>query len=324
LHRAREIGETLLRLAQRAEDPALAVIAHYALGTTWLFFGALPAARLHLEEAIARYTPEQHRALVFRMGSDPGIACRIHAALLLWLLGYPEQALARLHEALALAHELPHPYSLAHARCWAAYVYQFRGDVPAVHEQAEAAVALSIEQGFPFWAAAGTILRGWALAMQGQGEAGMAQVCQGIAAYRATGAPLLVAYYCTLLAEVSAHLGHPEDGLQALVEAHTLMEQQEERYWEAEVCRLRGVLLLRQTATPQAEAEAWLRQALDVARRQQAKSLELRAAMSLSRLWQQQGKRQEAYDLLAPIYHWFTEGFDTADLQDARALLAEL
>ena len=324
LHRAREIGETLLRLAQRAEDPALAVIAHYALGTTWLFLGALPAARLHLEEAIARYTPDQHRAPVFRMGQDPGVGCRIHAALLLWLLGYPEQALARLHEALALAHELPHPYSLAHARCWAAYVYQFRWDVPAVHEQAEAAVALSIEQGFPFWAAAGTILRGWALAMQGQGEAGMAEVCQGIAAYRATEAPLLLAYYCTLLAEVSAHLGHPEDGLQALVEAHTLMEQQEERYWEAEVCRLRGVLLLRQPGASQAEAEACFQQALDVARRQEAKSLELRAAMSLARLWQQQCKRAAAYELLAPIYGWFTEGFDTADLKDAKALLAEL
>ena len=120
------------------------------------------------------------------------------------------------------------------------------------------------------------------------------------------------------------HLGHTEDGLQALAEAHTLVEQHEERWWEAEVCRLRGVLLLRQPGTPQAEAEAWLQRALDVARRQEAKSLELRAAMSLSRLWQQQGKRQEAYDLLAPIYHWFTEGFDTADLQDARALLAEL
>jgi predicted ATPase len=127
-----------------------------------------------------------------------------------------------------------------------------------------------------------------------------------------------------MLAEVCDHLDHTEDGLQALAEAHTLVEQQEERYWEAEICRLRGVLLLRQPGTPQAEAEACFQQALDVARRQEAKSLELRAAMSLSRLWQQQGKRQEAYDLLTPIYHWFTEGFDTADLQDARALLAEL
>jgi predicted ATPase len=324
LHTAREIDETLLRLAQRAEDPALAVLAHYALGTTWLFLGALPAARLHLEEAIARYTPDQRRALVFRSGTDLGVRCRIHAALLLWLLGYPEQALARLHEALALTHELPHPHTLASTRCWAAYVYQFCWDVPAVHEQAEAAVALSIEQGFPFWAAAGMILRGWALAIQGQSEGGMAQVRQGIAAYRATGAALLVPYYCTVLADVAVHLGHTEDGLQALAEAHTLVEQYEERWWEAEIYRLRGVLLLRQTGTPQAEAEAWVQRALDVARRQQAKSLELRAAMSLSRLWQQQGKRQEAYDLLASIYAWFTEGFDTADLQDAKALLEEL
>jgi predicted ATPase len=324
LHTAREIGDTLLRLAQRADDPALAFLAHYALGMTSLFCGALPAARLHLEEAIARCTPDQRRAVMFRIGQDLGITCRIHAALLLWVLGYPAQALARLHEVLALAHEPSHPHSLAGARCWAAYVYQFRGDVPSVHEQAEAAVALAIEQGFPFWVAAGTILRGWALAMQGQGEAGMAQVCQGIAAYRATEAPLLVAYYYTLLADVAAHLGHPEDGLQALVEAHTLMEQQEERYWEAEVCRLRGVLLLQQPGASQAEAEAWVQRALDVARRQEAKSLELRAAMSLARLWQQQGKRLEARELLAPVYGWFTEGFDTADLQEAKVLLEAL
>ena len=152
----------------------------------------------------------------------------------------------------------------------------------------------------------------------------MAQVRQGIAAWRATGAALFVPYFCTLLAEVAAHLGHTEDGLQALAEAHTLVEQQEERWWEAEIYRLRGVLLLRQPGTPQAEAEAWLQRALDVARRQEAKSLELRAAMSLSRLWQQQGKHAEAYELLAPIYGWFTEGFDTADLQEAKALLKEL
>ena len=142
--------------------------------------------------------------------------------------------------------------------------------------------------------------------------------------WRATGSALNVPYYCTLLAEVCAHLGHTADGLQALAEAHTLVEQHEERWWEAEVHRLRGVLLLRQPGTPQAEAEAWLQRALDVARRQEAKSLELRAAMSLARLWQQQGKRAEAYALLAPVYDWFTEGFDTADLQEAKVLLEEL
>jgi predicted ATPase len=258
------------------------------------------------------------------MGQDPGVGCRVYAAMILWLLGYPEQALARLHEALTLAHALSHPFSLAFAQSMAAWVSQWRRDVPAVYAQAEAAVALSTEQGFPQWAALGTILRGWALAMQGQGEEGLAQVRWGIAALQATGAVINVPYYCTVLAEVCDYLGHPADGLQALAEAHTLMEQHEERMLEAKVYRLRGVLLLKQTGTPQAEAEAWLQRALDVARRQEAKALELRAAMSLSRLWQQQGKRAEAHALLAPVYGWFTEGFDTADLQEARALLAEL
>jgi predicted ATPase len=240
------------------------------------------------------------------------------------LLGYPDQALAHIHEALALAHVLSHPYSLALVRCFAAFVSQLRRDVPAVHEHAEAAVALSTAQEFPLWAAYGASVRGWALAMQGRGEEGLAQVRQGIAAWRATGAVLLVPYFCTVLADVAAHLGHTDEGLQALAEAHTLVEQQEERWWEAEVCRLRGVLLLRQTGAPQAEAETCLQRGLDVARRQQAKSLELRTAMSLARLWQQQGKRVEARELLAPIYGWFTEGFDTANLQDAKALLEEL
>ena len=324
LHTARELGEMLLRLAECTDEPALAVIAHCALGSTWLWLGALPAARHHLEEGSARYTPDQRRAPVFHMGQDPGVGCRTYAAWSLWLLGYPDQALARVHDALELAHTLSHPFSLAYARCLAALVAQLCRDGPAVHAQAEAAVALSTEQGFPQWAALGTLLRGWALAMQDQGKERMAQVRQGIAAWQATGAVVHIPYFYTMLAEVCDYLGHTEDGLQALAEAHTLVEQHEERYWEAEICRLRGVLLLRQTGTPQAEAEAWLQRALDVARRQEAKSLELRAAMSLSRLWQQQGKRQEAYNMLAPIYHWFTEGFDTADLHDARVLLAEL
>jgi predicted ATPase len=242
----------------------------------------------------------------------------------LWLLGYPEQALARLHEALALAHALSHPYSLAFAQSMAAWVSQLRRDVPAVHEHAEAAVVLATTQGFPLWVASGTTLRGWALAMQGQGEAGMAQIRQGIAARRADRGALHIPYYCTMLADVCDHLGYLANGLQALAEAHTLVEQHEDRWWEAEVCRLQGVLLLRQPETPQAEAETWLQRALDVARRQEAKSLELRAAMSLARLWQQQGQRAEAHALLAPVYGWFTEGFDTADLQEARALLEEL
>jgi predicted ATPase len=324
LQTAREIGETLLHLAHRARDPALSVVAHLALGYTWCLLGMLPAARTHLEEGIAHYTPDQRRAPVFRTGQDPGVACRAYVALTLWLLGYPEQALARVHEALTLAHELAHTFSLAFARCWVATVSQLCRDVPAVYAHAEAAVTLATEQGFPFWIAHGTPVRGWALALQGQGEEGMTQVLQGIAAWRGTGAAQLVPYFSTLLADVCGHRGHTAEGLQALAEADTLIEQHEERRWEAEVCRLRGVLLLRQAVPQPEEAEACFQRALEVARRQQAKSLELRAAMSLARLWQQQDRRAEAHALLAPIYDWFTEGFDTADLQEAKALLEAL
>src|SRR5437870_5175218 len=181
---ARELGDTLLRLAQHADTPPLAVVAHYALGSTWLRLGALPAARQHLEAGIARYTPDQRRAPMFRMGQDLGVACRVYDAATLWFLGYPEQALACVHDALALAHALSHPYSLAFARCWAAMVSQLRRDVPAVHEQAEAAVALSTEQGFPLCVAQGMRERGWALAMQGQGDEGLPQLHQEIAAWR--------------------------------------------------------------------------------------------------------------------------------------------
>jgi predicted ATPase/class 3 adenylate cyclase len=324
LHTTRELGETLLCLAQHADDPALAVVAHFALGFTRFNLGALLAARQHLEAAIACYTPDQHRVMMRRMGHDAGAISSLYAALPLWLLGYPAQAVARLHEALELAHALAHPYYLVQARVVAAHVLAFCRDVPAVHEHAGAAIALGTEQGFPLWVTWGTLLRGWALAMQGQGEAGRFQIHQGLAAWRAIGAAMFVPYFYTLLAEVSAHLGYTADGLQALAEAHTLVEQHDERWWEAEVCRLWGVLLLKQPETPPEEAATWLWRALDVARRQEAKSLELRAAMSLTRLWQRQGKRAEARELLAPIYGWFTEGFDTADLQEARKLLDEL
>jgi predicted ATPase len=168
--------------------------AHYALGATALFLGVLPAARQHLEAGIRLYTPDQRGAPAFRTGQDPGVACRIYAATTLSLLGYPDQALVRLREALALAHELAHPFSLAFARCSAAYVHQFRRDVSAVYEQAEAAVVLSTAQGFPLWAARGMILRGWVLVMQGRDEEGMRQVRQGMAAWRATGTGLFLPY----------------------------------------------------------------------------------------------------------------------------------
>jgi predicted ATPase len=185
-------------------------------------------------------------------------------------------------------------------------------------------IALSGEQGAAQWLARGTILRGWALAWQGQGAEGLAQMCQGLSAFRATGAERTRTYFLALLAEGYRGTGGVKEGLRVLAEALTAAHNSGERYCEAELHRLKGDLLLLQSADQPVEAEACFHQALAIARRQQATSWELRAAMSLSRLWQRQGKWAAAHELLAPIYGWFTEGFDTADLQDAKALLEEL
>jgi predicted ATPase len=190
--------------------------------------------------------------------------------------------------------------------------------------RAEAAISLSTEQGFPHWLVVGTFLRGWALAAQGQAEEGITQLQQGLAAWRALGTKLGLPAILLLLAEAYGKAGQVEVGLQTLAEALALVDQTQERVYEAELYRLQDELLLTRSAEHDTETETCFCQALDIARRQQAKSWELRAAISLARLWQSQDKRQEAYVLLAPVYHWFTEGFDTADLQEAKALLDEL
>jgi predicted ATPase len=239
------------------------------------------------------------------------------------LLGYPDEALTRSQEALTLAQQQAHPFSLAFACTWAAFLHQLRRDGPAAQVRAEAAIALATEQEFPFWRAIGAILQGWAHAAQGQTEESIPQMYQGIAAIRAMGEELGRAYFLGLLAEVLAHMRQAEEGLTILDEALAAVERTGARAQEAELYRLKGVLLLL-SADHEAEAEACFRQALVIARHQQAKSLELRAAMSLARLWQGQGKHAEARQLLAPIYNWFTEGFDTADLREAKGLLEAL
>jgi class 3 adenylate cyclase/predicted ATPase len=324
LHRSREFGEALLRLSHLNDDPALAVVAHYALGNSSLLLAEFPAALRHFEDGILHYAPEQRRGQVFGSAQDPGVACRSYSALCLWLLGFPDQAHTRAQDALALARELKHPFSVAFAQCCFAFVSQFRRDVRNVSEPARAAVALATEHGFAAWAALATSFRGWALAMEGNSEKGVLELQEGIAALRAMGAGIWLPFRCTMLAEVFDILGNTKEGLQSLAEAQTLMDQTDERWWEAEIYRVQGTLLLRLSTEPLAEVESWLRRALDVARRQAARSLELRAASSLARLLHQQGKHAEARDLLAPVYNWFTEGFDARDLRDAKALLEEL
>jgi predicted ATPase len=250
--------------------------------------------------------------------------CRSHAAFALWYLGYPDQGQVRNDEAVTLAQQIVHPYSLCYVLSFAAVFHQFRREVRAAQERAEAAIILAQEQGFPSWMAQGSILRGWTLAQEGQAQAGIEQIHQGLTAWRATEAEQARPYCLALLAEAYGTIAQPESGLMLLAEALTLAETTGDRWYDPELYRLKGELLLQQSSDGQAEAESCFHHALDIARSQQAKSLELRAATSLARLWQRQGKRDEARQVLGDVYNWFTEGFDTADLQEAKALLGEL
>src|SRR5215475_1935931 len=342
LQTAYDEAEEFFRLVNRPQAPALFLEAHGIMGITLLYLGECAMARRSLEQSIALYNLAQHRSLAFLYGQDHGVACLSYAAWVLWLLGYPDQALQRSQEALSLAQKLAHPFSRALALNFAALLRLYRREGQAAQAQAETLIALSVEQGFVLYCAHGTILRGGALAVQGQGEAGMAQMLQGLEALQATGAALRRPYYLTVLAEVYGRLQQAREGLTLLTAALEVVHKRAERIHEAELYRLKGELLLQQcqgsgftvpvanprplTLSPpvEAEAEACFLKALEVARHQQARSWELRAAISLARLWRQQGKRQEACALLAPIYTWFTEGFDTADLQEARTLLTAL
>jgi class 3 adenylate cyclase/predicted ATPase len=319
---AQALGEQLLSLAQQVQDTAMLVAAHVALGRTLFWLGAPAAAHTHFAQGIALYDPQQHRALAFLYGEDLGVYCHSQDAWSLWSLGYPDQGLTQSQEAVTLAQQLAHPYNLSFAFTGAAMFHQFRRDVRCTQECAEAAIIPATEQGFLFWIAFGSMIRGWALAQQvGQAKEGIEQMHQGLRAYRATGAEQVRSYWLALLAEAHGITGKPEAGLAALAEALIHVDTTGERWYEAELHRLKCVLLLQQNSGNQAEAETCFHHALAIARDQQAKSFELRTATSLARLWQQQGKRQEAYDLLAPVYGWFTEGFDTADLNDAKGLL---
>jgi class 3 adenylate cyclase/predicted ATPase len=321
---AHALGEQLLTLAQQSQDSAMLVAAHRVLGTTLFYAGAIADAHTHFAQGIALYDFQQHRASVFRYGEDTGVLCSSYAALALWYLGYPDQGLTQTDKALTLVQQRMHPFSLGHALSLAAMFHQFRRAVRCTQERAEAAISLATDQGFPSWMAFGSLLRGWALAQQGPVKEGIEQMTQGLMTYRATGAVVYQPYFLALLAEAYGTMGQPEAGLTALAEALTLVDTTGGRWYAPELYRLKGALLLQLNANNQAEAENCFHQAIVGAQSQQAQSWELRAATSLARLWQQQGKRQEAHDLLARVYGWFTEGFDTADLQEAKALLEAL
>jgi DNA-binding winged helix-turn-helix (wHTH) protein/predicted ATPase len=355
--RAREYGEQMLSLAQRLQDPSLLPRAYRALQEVFYCLGEYLAAKTYGEDGAALYDPRQRRTQTFAYGEDPAMATLPFYGMSLFVLGYPDRALQKVREALTLAREQAHANSMAFASFFTAYVHCYRREHEEAMEQAEALIALTTEQGLPFWLALGTLARGWALVEQGEGEAGIIQIHQGLAAFRASGGEQTKTYSLARLAEAYGKRGQVKEGLAVVVEALEFADRTEERCYEAELYRLKGELTLAQSRvqglgsgikrgsrpkvqssklrnsstqhlTPstqaEAEAEACFHKAIEVAQHQHAKSLVLRATMSLARLWRRQGKKDEARQTLAEIYDWFTEGFDTKDLQEAKALLEEL
>ena len=318
-----EIGEQFRQLAQRVE-PRHLVGGHYTAELYWL--GEFVVARAHLEEGVALYDRQQHHSLALVYGTDPGVVCLTYLAWTLWDLGYPEQAQARINQMLTLTQELSHSSTSAYALIGPLFLHRLCREGHATQEQAGTLITFASDRGLPFWEPYGTMHRGWALAEQGQAEEGIAEIRYGLESYQTMGAQLALTYWLGLLADAYGKTGQAEQGLKVLADALALVRKNRERRWEAELYRLKGELTLQskvqsQQSKVEEEAEVCFHQAIEVARQQQAKSWELRAVTSLARLWQQQRKKEEARELLAPVYNWFTEGFETADLKDAKALL---
>ncbi len=340
---AREIAEEFLCLAERLPYPGLAMRGHLAMEVTFTHLGEFAPAIEHFEKALLLYNPERHLDDAFFYALNPGVVMRCFAAWALWFLGQPDQALDRIQEALTLARELSEPHGLAHALFFAAILHQLRREERLAQEHAEAAIAVSIEHGLVMYQAMATITRGWALIEQGQQEEAIEQMRQGLAACQATGTELLRPHFLALLAEALGKARQPEEGLRGLEESLEAAYRNGDASYLAELYRIKGELLLMQPPSRGlsqaatggkavvepvppvvAQAEGCFNQSIKTAQQQKAKSLELRAVMSLARLYQSQGKKKEARHLLTQIYDRFTEGFDTKDLREAKALLDEL
>jgi adenylate cyclase len=345
LRAAREVGNRLLAMAETTRDPAVVLAAHHRLGLVSFYAGEFEAARAHLEQGMTLYSPA--RSPSFALIVDSGASSTFHAAWTLWVLGYPAQASARMHESLALARSIAQPFTLAHIQRFAAGFYLCLRERDAAREQAEACIAMSTEHGFDALLRAARFHRGWWLTEHARDEQGLALMRAWVAACRDLRALAVLPAYLAWLAEVHGRFGQPAEGLALVREALALGIESGNHYWTAELHRVMGILALQagpgeearrtgrqsagadgQSAPPPTAAgetaEAAFREALEIARRQRAKSFELRAATSLSRLWAGQGREKDARALLSDVYGWFTEGLDTADLREAKALLAGL
>jgi class 3 adenylate cyclase/predicted ATPase len=325
LQEARKQAVELLSVAEGLGNDTFKLEAHHAMWNTLMYLGELKDCLLETERGVAFYDPRQHAALVSMYGGhDPGICGKNHAAQVLWLLGYPDRALKCTSEALALAQELAHPNSLAQALVRAAMNDQACRDRAVTAKRAEVAIAVSVEHGFAQWVAMGTILRIWAEKDPTTRERDLAKMREALADWRAPGTRFFLPYFLAIATEVCCELKSVDEAIAFVAEALDLVDRTGERWYEAELHRLSGELLWLRDPSSVSAAERSFRTAIEIARKQEAKSLELRATTSLARLLAKQGNRREARAMLAPLYGWFTEGFDTLDLKDAKALLDEL
>jgi predicted ATPase len=321
---ARKIAGELLRLAERQQDVDAQVLGHRGLAVSLLFNGQLDPALRHFERTLALYDPSSRASPVKWAGRDTRVACVLFTALVLLFQGRQDKALALKGEAVAAAYETDHALTKSEALYWTAWFHQVRREQRDVEERTRELIRLATEHRLSAWAANGRVLHGWAVGEGGAAETGIAELRQGLAAIEATGVQLNTPGFLGLLAGLHIRTKNCGEALQVLDEALARVDRLEERWFEVDLWRLKGEALLGCSPERAAEAESCYRQALRVARRQSARLWQLRAATSLARLWANQGRGAEARGLLAPVYGWFTEGFDTADLRDARALLDEL
>jgi predicted ATPase len=321
---ARQLAEEALSLAQQTGDALLEALGHWHVGFVLFCLGDYTTASSHLQQVISFYKPkEHHHSFVFLRGVDVGVGSLAYDACCLWCLGYPEQAFRRSREALTLAHELDHAFSLADVLCYAGCLFdELRRNAPAMKDDGEALIRLTEKMDVLSFRANGICYLGEALSKLGKVKEGLEQMSRGLEMMQSFNMRCTSSGILAGLAEAQAKAGYPEQGLNTLSEAFNLVEETDERYYEAELHRLHAELLLIQG--DESAAEVSLRKAIEVARGQSAKSWELRAAIDLARLWQKQDRVDEARETLAGIYGWFTEGFDTPDLREARALLQQL
>jgi class 3 adenylate cyclase/predicted ATPase len=319
-----ELAAEVLALAEKQEAAFPLVLGHRLMGCSLTLMGDLAEARAHLDRGIALYDPAEHCPLATRFGQDVGVTILSYRPIALWLLGYAELALRDTEEALRAARDIGQAATLMYALAHAAVPNLLCGDLAAAEARTREVLALAKEKSAPHWLAFGMMNQGWHFALTGQPSNAVEMVTSGIAAYRATGSTNWISLRLSPLATAHAELGQFDDAWRCIGEALTAIEATKEKWCEAEVLRTAGEIALMEPQPDAAKADAYFERALAVARQQQAKSWELRAAMSMARLWRDQGKRDEARDLLAPVYGWFTEGFDTLDLKQAKALLDDL